>query len=113
MEKILNCGCVVEETELGQNVVTTSIVTMCANHIAECEAATAASLLQEQQDAARNFLQVTDWLVIRHRDQIDADITTSMSSEDFTSLLLLRQTARDRVTSVQSYNIVDLTNQLG
>jgi len=46
---------------------------------------------------ARDFLNQTDWLVIRHRDQLALGIPTSLTEEEFRQLLLDRQAARDKV----------------
>ena len=55
---------------------------------------------QEQErinQEARDFLNQTDWLVIRHRDQLALGIPTSLTEEEFRQLLLDRQAARDKV----------------
>jgi hypothetical protein len=46
---------------------------------------------------ARKLLADTDWKVLRHRDQIDAGVSTSLSQAEFDALLAERQTARDSV----------------
>ena len=46
---------------------------------------------------AERFLNETDWLVIRHRDQLALGIPTSLTEEEFRQLLLDRQAARDQV----------------
>jgi len=46
---------------------------------------------------ARDFLNETDWMVIRHRDQLALGIPTSLTEEEFQQLLLDRQAARDQV----------------
>lgn len=46
---------------------------------------------------ARKFLNDTDWKVIRHRDQVNLGITTSLSNDEFLELLNQRQEARDKV----------------
>ena len=55
---------------------------------------------QEQErinQNARDFLNETDWMVIRHRDQLALGIPTSLTEEEFQQLLLDRQAARDQV----------------
>jgi len=42
-------------------------------------------------------LNDTDWLVIRHRDQIDLKQQTSLTNEQYLDLLAKRQAARERV----------------
>nr|DAU52979.1 MAG TPA: hypothetical protein [Caudoviricetes sp.] len=46
---------------------------------------------------ALNFLNDTDWKVVRHRDQIAMGKDTSLSDEEYTQLLEQRQLARDSV----------------
>ncbi|MBQ9246474.1 hypothetical protein IJ182_09435 [bacterium] len=46
---------------------------------------------------ARKYLNNTDWLVIRHRDQIELNIETSLTQEEYIDLLEKRQQARERV----------------
>jgi tripartite-type tricarboxylate transporter receptor subunit TctC len=58
---------------------------------------TAAEDLAKAKADARKLLADTDWKVIRHRDQIDAGLPTSMSAEEFTQLLNDRQAARDSI----------------
>jgi hypothetical protein len=48
------------------------------------------------------FLQTTDWKVIRQRDQIDAGITPSLTTEEFQQLLADRQAARTRLQSEET-----------
>lgn len=58
---------------------------------------TAAEDLAKAKADARKLLADTDWKVIRHRDQVDAGLPTSMSAEEFTQLLNDRQAARDSI----------------
>lgn len=37
----------------------------------------------------------TEWLVMRHRDELDLDITTTLMASQFTELLSYRQALRD------------------
>lgn len=46
---------------------------------------------------AKQFLNDTDKLVLRHRDQKELNIPTKLSEEEFQALLVERQAARDRV----------------
>ena len=46
-----------------------------------------------------SFLDGTDWLVIRHRDQVELGIQTSLSNEEYQDLLLERQSKRDSITT--------------
>ena len=47
--------------------------------------------------AARDDLNNSDWKVIRHRDQVDAGIPTSLTDEEYQSLLAWRQERRNAV----------------
>lgn len=46
---------------------------------------------------ARNYLTNTDWLVIRHRDQLDLNLKTSLNNNQYIDLLNKRQEARKQV----------------
>lgn len=46
---------------------------------------------------AKEYLASTDWLVIRHRDQLAMGQKTNLSNDDFFDLLEERQKARDSV----------------
>ena len=46
---------------------------------------------------ALEFLNATDWKVTRHRDQIDLNITPSLTNEEYITLLEQRQKAREEV----------------
>lgn len=53
---------------------------------------------QEKASAeAKQFLNDTDKLVIRHRDQKELGIPTKLSEQEFQALLLERQAARERI----------------
>lgn len=49
-------------------------------------------------DEAEEFLKETDWKVIRHRDQQELGIATSLTGEEFQALLQQRQMARNSIT---------------
>lgn len=55
-----------------------------------------ASIL-ENNKTARNYLTDTDWLVIRHRDQLDLNLETSLNNDQYIDLLNKRQEARKQV----------------
>lgn len=57
----------------------------------------AADNLEKARLDARKMLADTDWKVIRHRDQLDAKLPTSLTEEEFAQLLKDRQTARDSI----------------
>ena len=48
-------------------------------------------------EEAKNYLNDTDWIVIRHRDQLALGQTTSLTNEQYLDLLTKRQAARERV----------------
>lgn len=53
--------------------------------------------LLENNKTARNYLTDTDWLVIRHRDQLDLKLETSLNNDQYIDLLNKRQEARKQV----------------
>ena len=57
-----------------------------------------AKLEQEKANAeAQAFLDSSDWKVLRHRDQQDIGLATSLSGEEFQELLQQRQMAREAI----------------
>lgn len=46
---------------------------------------------------AQSFLDSTDWKVLRHRDQQDLGLPTSLTAEEFQDLLRQRQMAREAI----------------
>lgn len=46
---------------------------------------------------SQQFLNSTDWKILRHRDQQDMGIATSLSGEEFQELLRQRQMARNSI----------------
>lgn len=55
-----------------------------------------ANILETNKNA-RNYLSDTDWLVIRHRDQLDLNLETSLNNDQYIDLLNKRQEARKQV----------------
>lgn len=53
--------------------------------------------LLEKNKIARDYLTDTDWLVIRHRDQLDLKQPTSLNNDQYLDLLTKRQEARKQV----------------
>ena len=51
---------------------------------------------------SKNYLNDTDWLVIRHRDQLDLKQKTSLTNEQYLDLLAKRQAAREKVVEYES-----------
>jgi hypothetical protein len=57
-----------------------------------------AKLEQEKANAeAQAFLDGTDWQVLRHRDQQELGLATSLTSQEFNELLQQRQAAREAI----------------
>lgn len=48
--------------------------------------------LRTQRDAA---LSETDWMVLRHREEIDSGVATTISDAEYADLLAYRQQLRD------------------
>lgn len=57
-----------------------------------------AEVASEQAKAdAKKFLDESDWKVLRHRDQLDAGIATSLTNEQYLALLSERQAKRNLI----------------
>jgi hypothetical protein len=54
------------------------------------------------QEVRSNKLWETDWMVIRHRDQLELNINTSITAEQYQKLLAYRQELRDITTKYNS-----------
>jgi len=53
---------------------------------------------QEQiNDEARQFLADTDWKITRHKEQVEMNIETSMTDQEYITLLQERQSVRDLI----------------
>ncbi|PHM33428.1 hypothetical protein Xmau_04528 [Xenorhabdus mauleonii] len=90
---IFNINSVMEEVKLlGYNVV-------------DCE------FIKSQSELDRDsllYLESTDWLVTRHRDQLSLDIESSITNEEYQSLLEKRQAARVSIVdqdALKKYNL--------
>lgn len=59
-----------------------------------------ANILENNKNA-RNYLTDTDWLVIRHRDQLDLNLETSLNNDQYIDLLNKRQEARKQVVEYE------------
>jgi len=46
---------------------------------------------------ALQFLNDSDWKILRHKDQLDLGVETSLTAEEFTALIQERQNARLRI----------------
>lgn len=66
---------------------------------------------------AQKELAKTDWIVIRHRDQIEGNFTTSLTQAEYEQLLIDRQYIRDwsntqetSINNAKTYNDVTLVD---
>ena len=57
---------------------------------------------QELNKESRKYLNETDWLVLRHQDQLALGIETSLTEEEYLELLQKRQEARTTVVDYKS-----------
>ena len=57
--------------------------------------------LKAQRDAA---IRETDWMVIRHRDELESGIETTLNEAGYISLLEHRQSLRDWPSTPEWYN---------
>lgn len=55
--------------------------------------------LVNTNNESKKYLNETDWLVIRHRDQLDLKQETSLTHEQYLDLLAKRQAAREKVVN--------------
>ena len=55
--------------------------------------------LVNTNNESKKYLNETDWLVIRHRDQLDLKQETSLTQEQYLDLLAKRQAAREKVVN--------------
>ena len=55
--------------------------------------------IQEQEEKARRWrdsqLTLSEWVVTRHRDEVDMSMATTITTQQFSELLKYRQTLRD------------------
>ena len=51
-------------------------------------------------------LYETDWMVLRHRDQIDANVTTTLTNDQYQKVLTYRQALRDLSKDYTVDNVV-------
>jgi len=51
----------------------------------------------ETKSKSMQLLSATDWKVLRHQDQLNLGVPTTLTKEEFTALLQQRQAARDAV----------------
>ncbi len=52
-------------------------------------------VIAEENEFYTELLKETDWYMMRHRDQVELGVPTSLSDEQYKALLQLRQDARD------------------
>lgn len=51
--------------------------------------------IQKLREQRNKLLQETDWLLLRHQDEMALGIQTTLSAEEYQELLLYRQALRD------------------
>jgi hypothetical protein len=51
--------------------------------------------LPSLSDSRTNKLYETDWMVVRHKDQLDLGIITTLTNDQYQKLLAYRQQLRD------------------
>ena len=92
----MSCTCVKKESGKGKGKVKGYVVTkLCPECIAQREVDAVAQAEQKEQEDAQFFLVSTDWKVVRHRDQVALEVTTSLTNEEYVALLNERQAQRD------------------
>jgi hypothetical protein len=100
--KIKNCDCLFEEHTKQGSTCSYVLVEECSTCAAAREAeATKQTKLTEIQDK-KNYLTSTDYKVIRQRDQLAAEATTTLTSEEYQQLLSDRQAARARINELEA-----------
>ena len=60
---------------------------------------------------AQDFLNNTDWKIIRHKEQLDLGIETTLSPEEYTSLLKERQQKRSILNDITNENLPPLDSR--
>lgn len=69
-----------------------------AEEIEVVETDITAELTQKNtNETSRKFLLETDWKVLRHRDQLELGVPTSLTEAEFAQLLADRQAAREAI----------------
>lgn len=86
-----------EGNELSPAVTEMKEVELAGEYEVEIEDLSA-KLAQEKANAeAQAFLDSSDWKILRHRDQQDMGLATSLSGEEYQELLRQRQMAREAI----------------
>ncbi|WP_340612094.1 hypothetical protein [Xenorhabdus bharatensis] len=76
-------------------------VKLLGYNIDDCE------FIKSQSELDRDnllYLKSTDWLVTRHRDQLSLEIESSITNEEYKSLLIKRQEARASIVDQDALN---------
>ncbi|MGA1870243.1 MAG: hypothetical protein ACMUJM_17025 [bacterium] len=55
---------------------------------------------EEKNRKNRSILRGTDWKITRHREQLEMEIATSLTDEEYQALLTERQKARSEVVDI-------------
>jgi hypothetical protein len=97
VEQVDEFGNVTEVEETYEDIIEPAKVRLRSEFSIEVEDITAQVEQQKVNSEALKFLADTDWMVLRHRDQLAANITTSLSYSEYEKLLHDRQQARDAI----------------
>lgn len=60
---------------------------------------------------AQEFLNNTDWKIIRHKEQLDLGIETSLSQEEYLNLIKERQQKRSALNDITNENLSALDSR--
>lgn len=82
-------------TEISPSQYETQTVNVPAEYTVVIEDITEKLSQERSNNNAQSFLDSTDWKVLRHRDQQELGIATSLTGEEFQELLRQRQMARE------------------
>jgi hypothetical protein len=86
-----------EVLDENSEVVTPAMATLPAQFTSSIVDITAQKAQEAINAENKKFLADTDWKVIRHRDQVELGIATSLTAQEFQDLLSARQAARSAI----------------
>lgn len=90
-------ACTCEYKTAGKNGTVRVLVKECDECKVKREEQNIIAIARKESEDARLFLISTDWKVIRHRDQVDNGLPTSLTDAEYQELLDARQEARGKV----------------
>jgi hypothetical protein len=79
------------------NVTALAVMKKVPGYVIEITDLTAQLEQEKRNNEAAKFLAETDWKVLRHKDQQDLGLATSLSAEEYQELLQQRQMARKAI----------------